>query len=109
MLEDMDMKGHALNIPSKTNQIDRAPKLVKVNGGSTTPSQVVSVTSHMSAPLQSSGVPGRQTPKNEIADTGKQATQVSNCCMTYLYLLWSCYLFILIESPSSSYFYSKLI
>ncbi|XP_047956935.1 cleavage stimulating factor 64-like isoform X2 [Salvia hispanica] len=75
MPEDMDLKGHASNVPSKTNQIDRAPKLVKLNGGTATP-QAVNVPSPMFAPLQSSGVPGRQPPIKEIADTGKQATQV---------------------------------
>ncbi|XP_057811996.1 cleavage stimulating factor 64-like isoform X2 [Salvia miltiorrhiza] len=77
MLEDTDLKGHALNVPSKTNQIDRAPKLVKLNDGRATPSQAVNATSPMSVPLPSSGIPGRQPPRTEeTPDTGKQATQM---------------------------------
>lgn len=76
MTEDVDFKGHALNVPSKTSQTDRAAKLVKLNDGRATPSP-------MSAPLQSSGIPGRQPPRTEeIPDTGK--TQVLNFCMMRL-------------------------
>ena len=83
MTEDVDLKGHALNVPSKTSQIDRAAKLVKLNDGRATPLQAVNVISPMSAPLQSSGIPGRQPPRTEeIPDTGK--TQVLNFCMMHL-------------------------
>ncbi|KAG6398183.1 hypothetical protein SASPL_139638 [Salvia splendens] len=77
MMEDVDLKGHALNVPSKTSQIDRAAKLVKLNDGRATPSQAVNVTSPMSAPLQSSEIPGRQPPRTEeIPDTGKTQMQL---------------------------------
>lgn len=70
----MDLKGHALNVPGKTNQIDRASKMVKLNDGRATSSQIASP---MSAPFQSSAIPGRQPVKTEeTPDTGKQATQM---------------------------------
>lgn len=86
MPEDMDLKGHALNVPGKTNQIDRASKMVKLNDGRATSSQAVNIASPMSAPVQSSAIPGRQPVKTEeTPDTGKQATQVVNLSMAYFF------------------------
>lgn len=85
MPEDLDLKGHALSLPSKTNQIDRASKLVKLNDGRATPSQAVNVASPMSVPPPSSAIPGRQPLRiEETPDAGKQATQVLNFSVTYL-------------------------
>ncbi|KAH6796071.1 hypothetical protein C2S51_037057 [Perilla frutescens var. frutescens] len=77
MPEDMDLKGHALSVPGKTNQIDRASKMLKLNDGKATPSHAANIVSPMPTPFPTSAIPGRQPLKTEeTPNTGKQATQM---------------------------------
>ncbi|KAI3448089.1 hypothetical protein Pfo_004754 [Paulownia fortunei] len=85
MPENMDLKGHALSVLGKTrmvsdtiDQIDRASKMVKLNGGRATPSsQAVNIATPLSAPFPTSDVPGRQSSRTEeTLNSEKQAAQM---------------------------------
>ncbi|KAL0311388.1 UNVERIFIED_CONTAM: Cleavage stimulating factor 64 [Sesamum angustifolium] len=84
VLEDMDLKGHSLNLPGKTRMVsnstdlmDRASKMVKLNEGRATPSSQAVNIATLSAPFPTSNIPGRQAPRvDETRNSEKQASQM---------------------------------
>ncbi|KAK6121396.1 hypothetical protein DH2020_044860 [Rehmannia glutinosa] len=85
MPENMDLRGPASSVLGKTrvvsdtiDQLDRASKLVKLNGGQAIPSsQAVSIAAPLSTPFPTSNIPGRQVSRaEETSNSEKQATQI---------------------------------